>query len=152
MTATSVRADYRGVRVNVDYAMSIEEAISSCGFEEVYGEFSSKGFPSLQHGQRDVRLVLFRPEENLSFAEVVQQISHQGYRSGNVQELLAFAERCKNINLNFPVIAPFVYYRGDFEPFITSLPSGTTDMSLGLVEANAEKVFQSICRWLVVEK
>lgn len=153
MSATVKQIRYPRVTISVDYATPIEEMIRNCNFESIYGGFTSEEFPSLGVDQKNVFLFLMTFEEDMPFAEILQKIDEQGYQAARLQELLAFAKKFQNLNLKFPIIAPFNYYREEpLEPLIPWLPNGTTQRTLGLVKATAQQNFSPVCRWLVVEK
>jgi hypothetical protein len=93
-------------KITVDYNQTLEQMIESCNFEGgVNSDISSKNFPVLGSGKRDLEIELFRFMGFVSGDKSLQEIKKAGYRPATLPEILALAKDHPELQTKFSVVA-----------------------------------------------
>jgi hypothetical protein len=101
-----LKADDTVYPLQVDYGLTIEEAVGRGFYDLVDSDITSENFPTEQIGEANVVLEFLQPNrEMIETEEVVHQIGKMNYRSVRPRELFALGEVYPFIQINFPVVA-----------------------------------------------
>ncbi len=85
----SSEASLETYTVEVDYDLSLEEAIKAGKYDHVGTDFTLDKYPSVQKGKGPVEMFFVKVEKQLVTDEVVMELEKRGLRPATVPELLA---------------------------------------------------------------
>ena len=89
--------------VNVNYDLSVEEAISSGNYQAVNADINAKNFPSTRSGQAELEIVLVRFENRMKSEEVLEELAKEGLRPVDLPEFLAFGAKYPDVQRKFSI-------------------------------------------------
>ena len=103
-----VRADntIAGIfRLQVNYDLSVREAIMAGNYDWKNGDINGKNFSSKRSSSAliDIRLVHFN--KDMSFEDVLKELNKMGLRPAKLPELLALGAECPAEQRKYPVVA-----------------------------------------------
>ena len=136
--------------VSVNYVLAVEEAVELGRYDRVGPDINSKNFSTELTGLVDVLVELIRFNRLISTKEVVNRIEELGYRSVNLQELIAFGTQYPGIQRDFPVVAPDCIWRGKTGDFVPCISGDEFKRELDLLFRSTE--WGEDCRFAVVRK
>ena len=87
--------------VNVNYDLSVEEAISAGNYQAVNADINAKNFPSTRSGQAELEIVLVRFENRMKSEEVLEELAKEGLRPVDLPEFLAFGAKYPEVQRKF---------------------------------------------------
>jgi hypothetical protein len=91
-------------QLSVNYDLSIEDAVEAGDYQAVNASFTSKNFPSSQHGQAQLEIILIRFELRMTSENVLNELDKQGLRPAKLPEFLAFGAAYPEVQRSFSVV------------------------------------------------
>ena len=89
--------------VNVNYDLSVEEAISAGNFQAVNADINAKNFAPTRSGQAALEIVLVRFENRMKSEEVLEELNKEGLRPVDLSEFLAFGAKYPDVQRKFSI-------------------------------------------------
>ncbi len=94
------------IEMTVNYKKSVDSLIEEGGYDWVNKDINSVNFPApidLFHQEEVVIAKLFLFDKTHSNQERIAMLNKEGYSAANIQQMLFFADTCKNFNLPSPI-------------------------------------------------
>lgn len=87
----------------VNYDLSLGEAIQAGDYQAVHGRITPANFPSTQHGQSELNVVLVRFECRMRSEDVIRELEKEGLRAVELPEFLAFGAKYPDVQRKFSI-------------------------------------------------
>ncbi|MCL5733909.1 MAG: hypothetical protein M1334_04670 [Patescibacteria group bacterium] len=93
--------------LEVNYDLSVEEAIKAGRYDHYDGNINGYNFPSSRKGKAEIEIILlhFNHRGDIGADEVFREMEKQGLRAAELPELLAFGAKYNKVQCKFPVAA-----------------------------------------------
>ncbi len=95
-------ADYSVV---VDYDRTMEEALQAGRYAWVNTEITSEHFKGIESGKGELSIVLVELPAHVTIEKVIKMQIDKNPRPGTIRELLAFAEKYPEVQLDYAIFA-----------------------------------------------
>ena len=89
----------------VDYNRSLNAMIKAGKYDWVRDDINTKHFPLKGKGKHELKAVLLHFNRYIEFDDAIAEMDRQGYRPGNIEELLALGEQYPDLQKRFPIVA-----------------------------------------------
>ena len=90
--------------VEVNYDLSVEEAIQAGDYQAVHSEITSKNFPGTRKSRADLEIMLVRFDHRMTSEGVLRELQNEGLRAAELPELLAFGAKYPDVQRQFSVV------------------------------------------------
>lgn len=91
--------------VPVNYDLTVAKAIRQCRFNGyVNPDITDEHFKSVRHGKATVEMRLEHPNRMFTSEQGIEYLDAKGLRPADLWELLAFAKKYPNLQLEFPIL------------------------------------------------
>jgi hypothetical protein len=90
--------------VEVNYDLSVEDAILAGDYQAVNASINGKNFPSTRRGQAKMEIFLIRFELRMTSENVLGELDKQGLRPAELPEFLAFGAQYPEVQRRFSVV------------------------------------------------
>ena len=92
-------------RITVDYGMSLADMVKAGHYDWANKDITSKNFPNTRKGKDDVMPELVHFNRTITSDEAIAELDTMGFRSGTIEELLAYGATSPETQRKFPIIA-----------------------------------------------
>ena len=90
--------------VQVNYDLSVCDAIEAGDYQAVNASITSENFPTSRSGQADLEIYLMRFGGRMTSEEVVDALSKKGMRPAELREFLAFGATYPEMQRKFSIV------------------------------------------------
>ncbi len=113
--------------------LSLNERIKKGKYDWTNSDINDKNFPETVPADYDAEYKLFHFNRSISSDDAIKEMEKEGYRPGNIHELLALGEAKPELQKEFPVIAiGSVWQDPDGGRFVAVLDYGDSRRKLNL--------------------
>lgn len=92
-------------RVTVDYTQSLDAMLAAGRFDWEVEAFDPKSFPVTGDGQADVEILLYHPNRDAYYQDVLAELEYLGLRPATLAELLALAATFPDLQREYTIVA-----------------------------------------------
>ncbi len=98
----------------VNYDEKLSRAIKKGEFDFVDDGITSQNFPGTRKGSREISAHLFRCDKDVPFADLVKAIECEGFKLGEMRDLLALDKSHPKLMQEREIIAPGEVWRDEY--------------------------------------
>jgi hypothetical protein len=113
LAVTLAESQTQGFRVTVNYGRTIKEQVKAGKYDWSNPNITSKNFPFSQKGKASILIQLIHFDQDMTSAEVLEELSKQGLRPATLPELLVFGAKFPDKQRDFPIVALGSVWRSD---------------------------------------